>query len=44
MHDLKGWFFLALSFLFLLLICAIAALSMLMRPPRWCDKTYRAAA
>jgi hypothetical protein len=44
MHELKGWFFLLLSLAFLMMICAIAALSMLMRPQRWCDTTFRAAA
>jgi hypothetical protein len=44
MQELRGWFFLLLSFLFLMLICAIAALSMVMRPQRWCDKAFRATA
>ena len=40
MHELKGWFFLLLSLAFLMTICAIAALSMFMRPQRWCDTTF----
>jgi hypothetical protein len=43
MQELKGWFFLLLSFALLMVICGIAALSMVMRPQRWCDKTFRAA-
>jgi hypothetical protein len=44
MQEIKGWVFLLLSMALLVLICAIAALSMFMRPQRWCDKTFRAAA
>lgn len=44
MHQIKGWVFLLLSLALLMIICGIAALSMLMRPQRWCDTTFRAAA
>ena len=44
MHEIKGWFFLALSLLFLMTICAIAAMGMIMRPVRWGSRSYRPAA
>jgi hypothetical protein len=43
-HEIKGWVFLLLSLALLTMICAIAALSVLARPQRWCDRSFRAAA
>ncbi len=40
-HDMKGGFFLLVSFAFLATICAIAALGTLMRPQRWCERETR---
>ncbi|WHZ13449.1 MAG: hypothetical protein OJF52_000281 [Nitrospira sp.] len=41
LHDMKGGFFLIASFLLLATICAVAALSTLMRPQRWCERETR---
>jgi hypothetical protein len=40
-HDMKGAFFLIVSFVLLATICAIAALGTLMRPERWCERESR---
>jgi len=39
--ELKGWFFLAVSLAFFALICAMAALSTVMRPERWSERRKR---
>ena len=36
--DLKGWVFLAASFLFLLVICGLAMVGLLTRPVRWSER------
>jgi hypothetical protein len=42
MDEAKGWFFLIFSFLFLMMICAIAAVSLVLRPARWTNRFHRA--
>ena len=45
-HNIQGWVFLLISLLFLVLICAIAAIALgiLTRPPRWHERnTYSEA-
>ena len=39
-HTIKGWVFLLISVLFLILICAIAAIALgtFTRPPRWHER------
>jgi len=36
--ELKAWFFLAASFLLLLLICGLAMVGILTRPMRWSER------
>jgi hypothetical protein len=40
---LKGWLFLVLSILMLLVICGIAAAGLFTRPSRWSDRQALAA-
>ena len=45
-HNMKGWVFLLICLLFLMVICAMAAIALgtLTRPPRWYErKTYSEA-
>jgi hypothetical protein len=37
-HNLRGGVLIIAAVTFLGVICAIAALSLLMRPDRWCDR------
>ena len=36
--ELKAWFFLAASFVMLLVICGLAMLGLLTRPMRWSER------
>jgi hypothetical protein len=38
LHDVRAGFFLLVGFAMLALICAVAALSTVMRPVRWADR------
>ena len=38
LHDLRAGFFLLVGLAMLALICAVAALSTVMRPVRWADR------
>jgi hypothetical protein len=37
-HNLRGGVLIVAAVMFLGVICGIAALSVLMRPDRWCDR------
>ena len=38
LHDLRAGFFLLVGLAMLVMICAVAALSTVMRPVRWADR------
>jgi hypothetical protein len=38
LHDVRAAFFLMVGLLMLAMICAVAALSTVMRPVRWADR------
>jgi len=38
LHDVRSGFFLMVGFAMLVFICAVAALSTVMRPVRWADR------
>ena len=38
LHDVRAGFFLTVSLAMLAFICAVAALSTVMRPARWADR------
>ena len=38
LHDVRAGFFLMLGLAMLVFICAVAALSTVMRPSRWADR------
>lgn len=38
LHDLRAGFFLLIGLAMLAMICAVAALSTVMRPVRWADR------
>ena len=38
LHDIRAGFFLLLGLAMLAMICAVAALSTVMRPVRWADR------
>jgi len=38
LHDVRAGFFLMVGFAMLAFICAVAALSTVMRPVRWADR------
>jgi hypothetical protein len=38
LHDMRAGFFLTMGLAMLLFICAVAALSTVMRPGRWADR------
>ncbi len=39
--ELRGWFFLMVSLVFLTIICALAVLSAYMQPRRWAERHRR---
>ncbi len=41
MTELRGWFFLVVSLVFLSMICALAVLSAYMQPRRWSERQKR---
>ncbi len=40
LHDIRAGFFLMVSLAMLAFICAVAALSTVMRPARWADRKH----
>lgn len=38
LHDVRAGFFLMVGLAMLVFICAVAALSTVMHPPRWADR------